>query len=253
MDSRRTRTYFISDLHLGARYAADGAARERRVVGFLRSIADDARELYMLGDVLDYWYEYRHVVPRGFVRFFGELARLADAGVKIYWFTGNHDIWLFDYLRREIGLTVVDPPSGGEKVEIDGTGFFLGHGDGVGRQPATFRMLRALFRNRVCQRLYAAVHPRWTVGFALDWSRRSRSSHDGGGSGEPLPEAVVDFARGYAEAHPEVRYIVLGHYHIATDRPVGEHCRLIVLGDWIGQPTYAVFDGRTLEICKYEG
>lgn len=102
------RVYFISDMHLGASYFPDRHAHERLVVSFLESIASDADELYMLGDVLDYWFEYRYVVPRGYVRFFGALARLADRGVKIHWFTGNHDIWLFDYLRDEIGIEVVD-------------------------------------------------------------------------------------------------------------------------------------------------
>lgn len=251
MEPRRTKTYFISDLHLGARYVADGRAREHRVVTFLRSIAADAAALYMLGDVLDYWYEYRHVVPRGYVRFFGELARLADAGVKIYWFTGNHDIWLFDYLRDEIGLTVVDPAGGGQKTAVDGTVFFLAHGDGVGRQPVAFRLLRGLFRSRFCQRLYAAVHPRWTVGFAMEWSRRSRSGHDSGAA--DLPGSVLDFARSYAAGNPDVRYIILGHYHRLTDEPVGPGCRLVVLGDWIDGGSYAVYDDGKLEICKFEG
>ena len=134
------KTYFISDLHLGAGYISDGRAHQQRVVRFLDSIADDADELIMLGDVLDYWYEYRTVVPRGFTRFFGALARLADRGVKITWFLGNHDIWLFDYLRDEIGMRVVD---GSEVREIYGRKFYMAHGDGVGRLPASFRTQRA--------------------------------------------------------------------------------------------------------------
>ena len=248
---KRRNTYFISDLHLGARYVADRRAQEKRVVSFLRSIAGDAKALYMLGDVLDYWYEYRYVVPRGYVRFFGELARLADAGVKIYWFIGNHDIWLFDYLRDEIGISIVDPAGGGIESEIHGSVFFLGHGDGVGRQPRAFRCLRYLFRNKFCQRLYAGIHPRWTVGFAMNWSRSSRSSHEG--KAERLPDSIRVFASTYTAAHPEVHYIIMGHYHLQVDEVVGKHCRLIVLGDWIDGGSYAVFDGMNLEICKYKG
>ena len=144
------RIYFISDLHLGATYFPDPKRWERRVVSFLDSIAGDADELYMLGDILDYWYEYRNVVPRGFVRFFGALARLADRGVRIQWFIGNHDIWLFDYLRDEIGLEVVD---GYVVKEIKGKRFFLSHGDGVGRLKPTFRFLRGMFRHKICQKL----------------------------------------------------------------------------------------------------
>ena len=150
------KTFFISDLHLGASYLDEPKSYERRVVRFLNSIADEADELYLLGDILDYWYEYRTVVPRGYIRFFGALSALADKGVKITWFIGNHDIWLFDYLAQEIGLRVVD---GYEVREIYGKRFFLSHGDGLGKLPPTFRLLRATFRNRICQKLYAAIHP----------------------------------------------------------------------------------------------
>ena len=163
--------YFISDLHLGASYIPDPVAHESRITKFLDSITGDAAELYLLGDILDYWYEYRTVVPRGYTRFFGTLCRMADSGVRITWFIGNHDIWLFDYLKEEIGMKVVD---GFEIKEILGKRFFLSHGDGVGRLPASFRFLRATFRNKVCQKLYAAIHPRWTIPFAHRWSNHSR-------------------------------------------------------------------------------
>lgn len=146
--TQRSTTYFIADLHIGAKYITDPRDHERRVVDFLRSIKDDAKTLYLMGDVLDYWFEYKKVVPRGYIRFFGALAELADAGVEIIWFVGNHDIWLFDYLRDEIGLKVVD---GVEIREIDGKRFFLSHGDGVGRIRPGFRIIRSLFRNRFCQ------------------------------------------------------------------------------------------------------
>lgn len=156
----RDKIYFISDMHLGATYLGDPLEYERRVVRWLDSIADDAAELYMLGDVLDYWYEYRYVVPRGFTRFFGAVARLADSGVKVTWFIGNHDIWISDYIPRELGVKVVD---GYEVVELGCKRFFLSHGDGLGRLPRGFRFIRSMFRNRTCQRLFSAIHPRWTA------------------------------------------------------------------------------------------
>ena len=146
-DATHNRVYFLSDLHLGANYIADPKAHESRVVRFLESIAHDAKALYLLGDVLDYWYEYRHVVPRGYVRFFGALAQLADAGVEIVWFTGNHDVWLFDYLRDEIGLNVVKKAL---SVNIMGKNFLLSHGDNVGHQPRMYRFTRWCFYNKVC-------------------------------------------------------------------------------------------------------
>lgn len=247
--------YFLSDLHLGARYLPDRLGQERRVVEFLKAIAPGAKAVYLLGDVLDYWFEYRTVVPRGYVRFFGQLAAMADAGIKITWLTGNHDIWLFDYLRDELGIRVVESPaSEGVTEDICGTTFCLTHGDTFGPQPRSYRMLRALFHNRICQKLYAALHPRWTLPFAHGWSSQSRKGYGRAVEKEFTPkrnDALVEAARLYAEAHPEVRFIVMGHYHVPIDVEVGTNCRLIVLGDWIYRSTYAVFDGTDFELKDY--
>ncbi|MFG6396516.1 MAG: UDP-2,3-diacylglucosamine diphosphatase [Muribaculaceae bacterium] len=242
------KTFFISDLHLGASYLDEPKSHERRVVRFLNSIADEADELYLLGDILDYWYEYRTVVPRGYIRFFGALSALADKGVKITWFIGNHDIWLFDYLAQEIGLRVVD---GYEVREIYGKRFFLSHGDGLGKLPPTFRLLRATFRNRVCQKLYAAIHPRWTIPFAHKWSNHSRDFDNStpmfkGEHNEPL----ISFCRQYlSETDPSIEYFVFGHRHILLDFPLGvNNSRMIILGDWIRQFSYGVFDGNRFSL-----
>ncbi|MDE6270987.1 MAG: UDP-2,3-diacylglucosamine diphosphatase [Muribaculaceae bacterium] len=244
-------TYFISDLHLGARYMPDRRAHEERVVRFLDSLHGRAAALYMVGDVLDYWFEYRTVVPRGYVRFFGALARLADAGVKITWLIGNHDIWLFDYLRDEIGLEVVD---GSITRTIGGRTFFIAHGDGLGRNKASFRFIRSMFRNRTCQKLFAAIHPRWTVPFAHRWSAGSRGyvpGHCEPWDG-PMRTGIEAWAEGYAALHPELDYMVLGHRHVMVDQPVeGSRCRLIILGDWINHFSYAVFDGDSLRLEKF--
>lgn len=242
----RDKIYFISDMHLGATYLGDPLEYERRVVRWLDSIADDAAELYMLGDVLDYWYEYRYVVPRGFTRFFGAVARLADSGVKVTWFIGNHDIWISDYIPRELGVRVVD---GYEVVELGSKRFFLSHGDGLGRLPRGFRFIRSMFRNRVCQRLFSAIHPRWTVPLAHRWSSSSRDYSDevpvfSGRDDEPF----INFAREYLASHPGIDYFILGHHHIVLDYPLSETSRLIILGDWIHHFSYAVYDGHDVEL-----
>jgi UDP-2,3-diacylglucosamine hydrolase len=242
-------TYFISDLHLGARSTADRLAGERRVVSFLKSIKPTAKRLYLLGDVLDYWFEYRTVVPRGYVRFFGALAELADAGVEITWFIGNHDIWIFDYLPSEIGLRVVD---GSEVADIDGRRFFLAHGDGLGKLKPGFRLIRSVFRNRVCQRLFAAVHPRWTVPLAMKWSASSRRA---GGDGPAVSmgdnEPYVAATRLILDADPSIDFFILGHRHVLMDREIADGARLIILGDWIYHFSYAVWDGERLSLQKY--
>lgn len=238
--------YFISDLHLGARYIADPRAHEARVTAFLESIADDATELYLLGDILDYWFEYREVVPRGHVRFFGALARLADRGVKITWLTGNHDIWLFDYLSKEIGLEVVDTPYM-ERV-IGGKRFILAHGDRIGRQKPTFRLMSAFFRNPVCQKMYSAIHPRWTIPFATGWSRSSRLS-----STDTQAEPPADYLQTVVRQSSELAamlpdYIIIGHFHYPITTQLTEKTELVVLGDWISRDSYARFDGRDLSL-----
>jgi len=195
-------TYFISDLHLGANYLKQPHCNERRVVHFLDSIRHDVAELYLLGDILDYWYEYKYVVPRGYVRFFGKLAELADAGVKIYWFTGNHDVWLFDYLRDEIGMTVLKTC---QQVTIGGKQFFISHGDDIGHQPRSYRFMRWCFYNRVCQMLYAAVHPRWTYAIATGWSadnRTHRNAQQQAACVERSADDLIQFSQHYATQHP---------------------------------------------------
>ncbi|MBO4996229.1 MAG: UDP-2,3-diacylglucosamine diphosphatase [Muribaculaceae bacterium] len=239
-------TYFISDLHLGAGYIADRRAHERTICSWLESIAADAKELYLLGDILDYWYEYHDVVPRGFVRFFGALARLADSGVKITWLTGNHDIWIFDYLPSEIGMEVVD----GTAIRIiDGKRFLLEHGDGVGELRRSYRFMHRMFRNRTCQRLFSAIHPRWTVGFAHRWSAHSRltgtaDTTEGIADNDPL----VRFARKTLDEGNHIDYFVFGHRHKIVDMPIGTDSRLILLGDGFKLFSYGVFDGTNFSI-----
>lgn len=240
------RTYFISDLHLGAKYIPSPIDHQRHVVAWLDEIKHKAKALYLMGDVLDYWYEYRYVVPRGFSRFFGKIAELADSGVEVYWFIGNHDIWIFDYLPRELGIRVVD---GDLLTEIDGSKFFISHGDAQDDSSRSFRLMRRLFRNRFCQRLYAAIHPRWTIPFALGWSRHSRAADSQDSA--PKPDRLVAFARRYLRDHPDIPYFIFGHLHILEDIPVPPASRVIILGDWLTHFSYARYDGHSLSLHTY--
>lgn len=249
----RTCTYFISDIHLGARYIADPRAHERTIVKWLRSIAPTARAIYLLGDILDYWYEYRDVVPRGYVRFLGTLAELADDGVEIVWLKGNHDIWIFDYLPSELGIEIVD---GATVRTIDGHRFFLEHGDGVGRMDRGYALMRSMFRSRFCQWLFAGIHPRWTVRFAHRWSSHSRLSGPETPTEAvtlPADDPLVEFADSYEKSHPGVDFFVFGHRHIMADQAVaGGKARLLILGDAFRTFTYAVWDGHELSIRRID-
>ena len=250
------RVLFLSDMHLGAAYIADARAHEARVVDVLRREGSSASHIYLLGDVLDYWFEYRNVVPRGHVRFFGELARLADSGVAITWLTGNHDIWLFDYLRTELGIEVVDAPC--IERRIAGKTFVLAHGDRIGSATPGFRFICSMFRNRVCQRLFAAIHPRLTVPFALRWSGHSRYKGRDGAATDAHRAAIIADATALAGRYPEADYIIEGHHHLAMQQPLaGTRATLTVLGDWLARESYAIFDGTNLKVeggkCKVNG
>lgn len=243
------KTYFLSDLHLGAPYFQDSHEAEKRVVAFLDSIKNDADAIYLLGDVLDYWYEYRYVVPRGFVRFFGKLAELSDSGIKITWLIGNHDIWIFDYLPNELGIRVVD---GTLTEKIHGKTVFMNHGDGVGKLPAGFRFIRSVFRNKICQRAFSAIHPRWTVPFAYNWSRHSRKTGEGKGVPDAkLLEELRNFAKEYHQDHPEVNFFMFGHVHVLSREEIDDGCEIIVLGEWIRTFSYAVLDENGLKLLKW--
>ncbi|MBR6283254.1 MAG: UDP-2,3-diacylglucosamine diphosphatase [Muribaculaceae bacterium] len=244
--------YFISDLHLGAAYVADHRAHEQRVTRFLDTVKGDAASLWLLGDVLDYWFEYRKVVPRGHVRFLGKLAELADAGVDIHWFTGNHDVWLRDYLRDEIGLTVHHAAT---TVTLDGHRLFLAHGDDVGRQPAMYRFTRWCFHNPVCQWLYAAIHPRWTTAVATGWSADNRTRRKPKREHRAQDNAfarLVHFAEAHHSQHNDVDTYIFGHLHMARQQNIDAgNAQIICLGDWLHHDTYAFLSDGTITLQAF--
>jgi len=249
----RKKIYFISDAHLGARFHKDTRAIEQKLVRWLDSVKGDAAAIYMLGDMFDYWYEYKYVVPKGHVRFLGKLAELADSGIEIHIFAGNHDVWLFDYLPKEIGAIIHD---GTITVELLGKKFFLGHGDEIDFRSYGFRFLRALFRNKFCQWLYTGIHPRWTFGFALGWSFNSRKKglkqHQAIEYQGEEAEYMVQFAKEYLKTNPDINFFIFGHRHIILDLMLNKTSRLLVSGDWMNYFSYIEWDGEELFIEQFE-
>ncbi|MDR3137764.1 MAG: UDP-2,3-diacylglucosamine diphosphatase [Tannerellaceae bacterium] len=234
--------YFTADAHLGSRYHPDPLAVERRMVRWLEGIRHDAQAIYFLGDTFDYWFEYRHVVPKGYVRFLGKLAELADDGVELHFFTGNHDVWLFDYLPDQFGAVIHRTPL---IVDLLGATFFLAHGDEADPSP-TFRLLRTLFHSRTCQRLYASIHPRLSMALAHRWSYRSRTSHP-----NPINDfsPYLNFAHAAVHSHPDIDYLIFGHLHHPLEVPLfpsGNLPRLFILGDWLTVPSCLRWDGCDL-------
>ena len=241
----RTRTYFASDVHLGLQ-VADPAGREARFVAFLKGIPTEETEaLYLLGDVWDFWYEYRDVVPKGYVRVFAALQDLMDAGVKVFFFRGNHDIWTYRYFE-ELGMTRLEQPY---VVEIGGKTFCLGHGDGLGPVDRGYRILQGIFHNRFLQVCFSALHPWFAFRLGNGWSRRSRLGKSVGyvfkGEEEPLYQFCASFNEARASAGEKpVDVFLFGHYHCVVDMPVGE-ARLLLLQDWISQSDWLVFDAAS--------
>lgn len=237
---------------MGCRSIPHDRTRERRLVHFLDGIKDKASAVYLLGDIFDFWYEYKTVVPRGYTRFLGKLSELADRGVEVHFFTGNHDIWCGDYLVKECGVTLHTEPM---TVEMGDKVFMLAHGDGLGDPDRKFRFLRAVFRNRLCQRMFSCIHPRWAVDFGLSWAAHSRLKHGVEGGDPPYlgedKEYLVRFAKEYLKAHSEINYFIFGHRHIELDLMLTRSSRVLILGDWITQFTYAVFDGENLFMENY--
>lgn len=242
---QNSRTYFVSDVHLGLQ-VGNPAGRERRFADFLRSIADDAEAVYLLGDIWDFWYEYRDVVPKGYVRVFAALQDLMDRGVKVYFFQGNHDVWTYGYFE-ELGMTRLEQP---HVVEIGGRKFCLGHGDGLGPVPSGYRFLRGLFHNRVAQFLFSMLHPWIAFRFGCGWSRHNRLAHESEYSFKGTEEPLYKFAEAFSESH-ETDYFIFGHYHDQVDMLLPSGARLFVLKDWMKSSPYIVFDGEDISQCLY--
>jgi len=249
--------YFISDAHLGSLAIPHGRQQERRLVRFLDDIKDKAQAVFMLGDMFDFWFEYSKVVPKGYTRFLGKISELTDMGVEVHYFTGNHDLWQRDYLQRECGVQLHREPLA---IELGDQTFYLAHGDGLGDPDRKFKFLRAVFHNRLCQWLFDKLHPSIGMEFGLQWARHSRIKHeahtDGQQGGDPAylgedKEHLVLYAKNYLRTHPDINFFLFGHRHIELDLQLTRQCRLLILGDWITQYTYAVFDGEHLLLGNY--
>jgi len=249
--------YFASDFHLGVPDYASSLEREKKIVRWMDSIKKDCEELYLLGDVFDFWFEYKTVVPRGFVRLLGKIAEFTDAGIPVHYFTGNHDMWTFDYLTKELNVKLYREP-----IEADYAGkkFFIGHGDGLGPGDHGYKFIKKVFASPLCQWLFARLHPNLGVRIANYYSGKSRiatGTTDETYHGEEKEWLVIHAKELLSQKHYD--YFIFGHRHLPLEidltpqSPQAAHSRYINLGDWVKYFTYAVFDGNTIALKKYEG
>lgn len=226
--------------------------QERRLVRFLDTVKGKAAAVYMLGDMFDFWYEWKNVVPKGFTRFLGKISELTDAGVEVHFFTGNHDIWAFNYLERECGAVIHYEPL---TTELYSKLFFLAHGDGMGDPDKSFKLIRSVFHNKACQWMFSnLLHPNFAMKIGLTWAKHSRLKRKDGQEppymGEDK-EHLVLFTKEYMKTHPDIDFYLYGHRHIELDLMLTAKSRMMILGDWITQFTYAVWDGEHLFMENY--
>jgi UDP-2,3-diacylglucosamine hydrolase len=242
--------YFASDFHLGVPDHASSIAREKRIVAWLDSIKADAYAIYLLGDIFDFWFEYKHAIPKGFIRLQGKLAELRDNGLPIYFFTGNHDMWLFDYFEKELGIVIYREP---QVVVNENQKLLIGHGDGLGPGDETYKILKKFFNSSICQWLFARIHPNLGIRIANYWSRQSRISNtklEEKFTGEEN-EYLLSYCRDLEKTTHHDFYI-FGHRHLPLDLKVGENSRYLNLGEWVHFDTYAVYDGHQVSLKKFE-
>ncbi len=243
--------YFLSDAHLGSRAIEHSRTQERRLVKFLDSIKNKAAAVYLLGDMFDFWYEYKFVVPKGYTRFLGKISELTDMGVEVHFFIGNHDIWCIDYFEKECGMIVHRSPV---TCEIYGKEFYLAHGDGLGDLDPKFKLLRRIFHSKTLRKLFSCIHPRWSMNFGLEWAKHSRLKRVDGKEPEYQGEAyepLVLFSKNYLKTHPDINFFIYGHRHIMLNLMLSKSSSMIILGDWINEFSYAVFDGENIFLEQY--
>ena len=242
--------YFASDFHLGIPNYKESLIREKRIVKWLDEIKNDAQEIYLMGDLFDFWFEYKYTVPKGFVRLLGKIAELSDSGIPIIFFTGNHDMWMFDYLPKELGITIYQKPI---VREYNGKKFYLGHGDGLGPGDKGYKFIKKIFANKICQWLFARIHPNSGMGIANYWSKKSRLANG------PIDKKFIDEKNEWLAIYcrdilqkEHFDYFIFGHRHLPLDIKLSDNSSYINLGEWVHYNTYAVFDGSKLELKYYQ-
>jgi UDP-2,3-diacylglucosamine hydrolase len=249
-DSTKNKIYFVSDSHLGVPDYESSLEREKLLVKWLDSIKADAKEIYLLGDIFDYWFEYKWAVPKGHVRLLGKLAELSDSGISIHYFTGNHDMWMFGYFPKELNIPVYRKPV---SREMNGKKFFIAHGDGLGPGDHKYKFIKKLFSNKLCQWLFARLHPNFGLWLIKYLSRKSRVAN--GDTDEVFlgedKEFLIQFVKNN-EKTTHYDYYIFGHRHLPLDITIGT-ARQINLGDWVKNFSYAVWNGEKLELIYYKG
>ena len=242
----KNKIYFASDFHLGIPNLKESHDREKHIVRWLTLIEQDAKTIYLLGDIFDFWFEYKKVVPKGFVRLLGKLASLTDNGTEIHLFTGNHDIWIKNYLTQEVGLIIHHK----SKIVIQhGKKMLIGHGDGLGEGDYLYKLIKKIFTSKICQWLFTRLHPNFAFSLAHAWSKSSRNKNNKQFISEEK-ELLFNYCKKQQEINP-IDFYIFGHRHIPLELKIDNNATYVNIGDWITHNTYAVLEKGVLHIKKY--
>lgn len=240
--------YFLSDAHLGSLLIPDKRDHEMKVVRLLDSMKKDATAIYLMGDIFDFWFEYKTVVPKGFARLFGKITELTDAGIEVHFFIGNHDLWTFGYFEKELGMKVHYQP---ELVELYGKTFYLAHGDGLATGDNGFKILRKVFHSQFAQRLFALIPPSIGQYLGYTWSRQNRLLMKPNSFQGEENERLVLYAKEFIEKQ-KVDYLVFGHRHVDLKLRLKYNAEMIILGDFVSLFSYGAFDGKEFQLLYVE-
>ena len=241
--------YFASDFHLGVPDLKSSLAREKRIIAWLDTVKHDAHSIYLLGDIFDFWFEYKHTIPKGFIRLQGKLAELRDAGMPIFIFTGNHDMWLFDYFEKELGIVIYRKP---QELTVNSKKLLIGHGDGLGSGDTLYKFQKKFFDSKLCQWLFARLHPNLGIGIARVWSKHSRIANTK--REEKFQGEENEFLLTYCKDLEKTQhhdFYIFGHRHLPLDLKVADNSRYINLGEWVHFNTYAEFDGQIVALKTF--
>lgn len=241
--------YFASDFHLGIDAELTSIEREKKIVRWLQMVSKDAKTIYWVGDVFDYWFEYRHTIPKGYTRLFGQLSAMRDKGIDIYFFTGNHDMWMFRYFKDELDIPIYRDPI---RLELDGKKFHIGHGDGLGPGDQGYKMIKKIFNHKLSQWFFSWVHPDWGLPLMRFFSAKSRAYTGDESAFNPRKEWLVLYCLQDIKSQP-TDYYIFGHRHLTIDYTLPDSSsRYINLGEWLYACSYAVWDGKELTIHFFE-
>ncbi len=241
--------YFASDFHLGTPTPAKSRAREIKIIRWLDSVKENASAIFLLGDLFDFWYEYKKVIPKGFARFQGKLAEITDSGIPIIVFSGNHDMWMNDYLSNELGVSIYHEPA---ELHVGTTKLLVGHGDGLGPGDAKYKALKKMFKSKVARWAFSRIHPNFSLSLGHAWSKKSRIN---GSDFENISFEEKEHLYQYClqiEKTIHHDYYIFGHRHLHLDMKVGNSSRYINLGEWVNHSRYAVLANSTLELIDFE-